>query len=189
MTAPAHNRPPTFRAPSERSLSLLLQLAGERSVPEWGADAVARVEAARQWLAEADPDQRAVSLKIDQLMGRSRDVSADTGASGRALEPGVYEVDGVVYVVKPNRAKTGLYAKRLVEIGGRRLSEDGGRVRIEFVYAPGAVQLILPEHRMPADRARTLTLVYGRCLNCGRRLKDAESVERGIGPVCAKAFA
>lgn len=105
-----------------------------------------------------------------------------------ALQPGVYERNGEVFVVKPNREGTRVYAKRLVEITGQRLTEAGSKIPIEFEYAPGAVFALRIEHRMPVDRARELTIRYGRCLNCGRVLKDADSVERGIGPVCIKAF-
>lgn len=186
MTAAIRQRPSTFRAPSEASLRLFRRLVSERQVPAWGATVEERAAAAEGWLAEDRPDQRALSARIDSLMRAERDRARPADPE---LVPGVYEVDGVVYVVKPNRARTALYAKRLVEIGGRRMTESGEVANIEFVYAPGAVKLVRPEHRMTAERARTLTLVYGRCLNCGRALKDARSVERGIGPVCWKAFA
>jgi hypothetical protein len=105
-------------------------------------------------------------------------------------DPGVYErADGVIFVVKPNRAKTALYAKRLVEINADRALEEGGRVQIEFEYEAGAVFTLAPEDKMPLERAKELTLRYGRCIVCGRKLKAAESVERGIGPVCIKSFA
>lgn len=186
MTAATSERPQSFRAPSEKSLELFYRLVRERRAVEWGATAEERVANADEWVEVTDPDQRALSARIDAMMRVDRDRPASSGAE---LAPGVYEVDRVVYVVKPNRTKTAVYAKRLVEIGGRRLTEAGEVANIEFVYAPGAVKLIRPEHRMTTERARTLTLVYGRCLNCGRHLKAAESVERGIGPVCAKAFA
>lgn len=105
------------------------------------------------------------------------------------LEPGVYENEDGVFVVKWNREHTRQYAKRLVEIGGSRLNAEGDHVEIEFDYAAGAIYRIKPEHRMPLDKAKMLTLLYGKCINCGRRLKAAKSVEQGIGPVCIKAFA
>jgi hypothetical protein len=104
-------------------------------------------------------------------------------------DPGVYETgDGEVYVVKPNREKTRLYAKRLVEINPERATETGERVQIEFEYARGAIYGLSPDMKMDLDRAKALTIRYGRCIVCGRNLKAAESVERGIGPVCIKSF-
>lgn len=105
------------------------------------------------------------------------------------LEPGVYEIEaGKIYVVKLNREGTRLYAKRLVEINADRVAESGDTVQIEFEYDRGAIFNIKPEHRMPLERAEQLTLRYGRCINCGRKLKAAKSVRQGIGPVCIKSF-
>lgn len=182
MTTPATIR---RNAPSEKSMSLFYRLVTERQIPTWGETGTERMAAAIEWVAVEQPDQRALSDKISWIMRRPRDQREVVPG----IEPGVYEVGTDIYVVKPNRSKTALYAKVLVEIGGRRMTEAGEVANVEFEYAPGAIARIRPEHRMSAERARTLTLVYGRCLNCGRFLKAAESVERGIGPVCAKAFA
>jgi hypothetical protein len=113
-----------------------------------------------------------------------------TGREVTVTDPGVYETpEGVVYVVKPNRDKSRLYAKRLVEIGGNRLTESDDVVQIDFEYESGAVYKLTPEMKMPLERAKALTVRYGRCIVCGTRLTDAKSVERGIGPVCIKSFA
>ncbi len=42
---------------------------------------------------------------------------------------------------------------------------------------------------MKLDDAREVITRYGRCLYCKHSLKAAESVERMVGPVCAKRFA
>jgi hypothetical protein len=98
-------------------------------------------------------------------------------------EPGVYETpEGVVYVVRPNRQKSRMYAKKLVEINAQRATEAGERVKIEFEYESGAIYRLTPEMKMPLERAKALTIRYGRCI-------AAQSVERGIGPVCIKSFA
>jgi hypothetical protein len=44
------------------------------------------------------------------------------------------------------------------------------------------------EDQMSLERAKELMIQYGRCINCGRFLKDARSVAQGLGPVCIKAF-
>lgn len=120
---------------------------------------------------------------------RAATASAAPVESAPVLDPGVYEdPSGAIYVVKPNRERTRVYAKRLVEIGGERLAETGEHVAIEFEYAPGAIFRLTPAMRMDFDRAKALTIRYGRCIVCGRKLKDATSVERGIGPVCRESF-
>jgi hypothetical protein len=103
-------------------------------------------------------------------------------------DPGVYENAEGIFVVKPNQAKTRLYAKKLVEINGERLMESGDVVQIEFEYAPGAIFRLHAEDKMNFEKAKALTIRYGRCICCGRRLKAAQSVERGIGPVCRRYF-
>lgn len=113
----------------------------------------------------------------------------------RVTEPGVYKHDGQVFIVKATRdtakldaSERRMYAKRLVEINAQRATEAGERVQIEFEYDKGAIYSIDPADRMPLDEAKQLTIRYGRCIVCGRHLKAAESVERGIGPVCIKYF-
>lgn len=175
----------TYVAPTDRQISYARALAGERVAPDLGATAEERVAALDELLGGGRLDKFGLMDVIDALKDAPRD---QTATSDEALTPGVYERNGEVYVVKPNRAKTSLYAKRMIEIGGRRLTEAGTVENLEFEYAPGAIRQLRPADRMPLERARELTVRYGRCLNCGRRLKDATSVERGIGPVCLKAF-
>lgn len=107
-----------------------------------------------------------------------------------SLLPGVYELpDGRIYIVKPNKKKTRFYAKRLVEAPSDRLTETGDHVPFDFVYEKGAIYEIKPEYMMSMERGKQLMIKYGHCIVCGRHLKVAESVERGIGPVCIKYFA
>jgi len=103
--------------------------------------------------------------------------------------PGVFELPtGEIYVVKPNRAKTRLYAKRLVETSSDRVTVPGEHVQFDFEYERGAIYRIREEDRMSIERAKYFMVRYGKCIVCGRRLKVAKSVERGIGPVCIKYF-
>lgn len=105
------------------------------------------------------------------------------------VDPGVYELpSGEIYVVKANQEGTRCYAKRLIETSSPRLTDNGQLVTFDFVYERGAIWKIKPENRMHIDRAKDLMIRYARCIVCGRHLKVAESVERGIGPVCIKYF-
>lgn len=92
-------------------------------------------------------------------------------------EPGLYEsVDGI-FLVRPTRDGQRLYAEQLVEI-------DRSGITVE--YAQGAVYRLYPEDRMSRERAIELMRICRRCLVCRRRLKDENSIERGMGPVCGK---
>jgi len=104
------------------------------------------------------------------------------------VSPGVYRLqNGMIFVVKWNRQKTRVYAKQLVE-STERVTEEGDHVNFDFIYAPGAIYNITPEHLMNIEEAKKLIVKYSRCIACGKRLKLASSVEKGIGPVCIKYF-
>jgi hypothetical protein len=105
------------------------------------------------------------------------------------LTPGIYEVDDVVYVVKFNQPKTRLYACRLVEIGGERVTEAGTFVNVDYQYEAGAIYRITSEHKVSFDRAKALNIRYGVCLMCKAKIKARKSVlalaeNGGFGPVC-----
>ena len=94
-----------------------------------------------------------------------------------------------IYVVEVQQGQDG--AVRQEAHRGSTLSEAteaGEPVRIEFEYARGAVYKIKPSDKMDLERAKALTIRYGRCIVCGRKLKARVSVEQGIGPVCIKSF-
>jgi hypothetical protein len=168
---------------SPRQIGFLNQLRVERGLQPLTDDEAACLTGGRNGSASAVIDALLKQPKQNGNGGDGGESHADE------LEPGVYETTEGVFVVKPNRDGTRVYAKRLVEISAERATEAGTRVEIEFEYAPGAVHRIKPEDKMPVDRAKELTIRYGRCINCGRRLKAAQSVEQGIGPVCIKRFA
>jgi len=144
-------------------------------------------------------DRREISKAIDSMKGivdrmriaeRERQIAEAPAAATPALslEKGMYKIGETIYQVKPNREGTRIYAKKMIVIGGERLTETGAVEKIEFEYAPGAIYNILPEHRMGLDEGKALILRYGKCICCGRQLKAAKSVEQGIGPVCIKYF-
>lgn len=186
--------------PTEKQINFVLKLAGERRDDRIGSDGEERMENVAA-LIENGATRQQVSKWISTLLSMpvdTREVSTPTVAVPTqrqekqvdpALTPGVYDVNGQVFVVKPNQKKTGLYAMRLVEIAGERLNANDDLVNIEFVYAPGVIFDIKPEQKMPLEDAKVLTIRYGRCIVCGRRLKAGKSVEQGIGPVCIKSFA
>lgn len=92
-------------------------------------------------------------------------------------EPGLFEVAGNIYLVRPTRDGQRLYAEQLSLV-----SESG----IIKHYVSGIIYSLQPEDRMTRARAIQLMRQCRRCLACGRKLKDADSFERGMGPVCGK---
>jgi|SRR5215831_14196050 len=100
---------------------------------------------------------------------------------------GVFKKDGRVYVVKPNREKTKIYAKEIIE-SPARMTENGAVVDFETRYAPGVVFKLTEADRLDLEDAKDWLTKFARCIVCGRSLKAAKSVAHAIGPVCAKYF-
>jgi hypothetical protein len=176
-------------AVTEKQAAFLRSLVDRKIFPRLGDDRNARIVKLNSLL----PGMTKIfaTRLIGDLVVASDDRTPRTPTTEDAALPltaGVYEVNGEIFNVKWNQRKTNLYAQRLIEINGDRLTELGDVVRIEFEYAPGVVKRLKPHQKMSIERARELTIRYGRCLACGRALKNAESVERGIGPVCRKSF-
>lgn len=92
----------------------------------------------------------------------------------RVTGPGYFRHEGTIYKVLPSRANPErLYAKELVVEGC-------------WVMARGMVYRLTEEDRMPTEAIAEYGRVTGHCLLCGRLLTDPESIDRGVGPVCAK---
>jgi Family of unknown function (DUF6011) len=100
---------------------------------------------------------------------------------------GVFKKDGRIYVVKPNRTKTRVYAKEIVE-SPARMTENGMKVDFESVYAPGIIFDLTEADRWDLADAKDFLTKFSKCIVCNRHLKAAKSVEMSIGPVCAKYF-
>jgi hypothetical protein len=167
-------------------MGFMLALARERTYPEYGATANERVAFLQREVDERRLSKWGAMDVIDRL--KRAPVDTDDAGTG-ALQPGVYRRNGTIYVVKLNRAKTALHSRRLVEIGGRRLNAADDVVHIEFQYDPGALAGLKPEHWLTLEEAKPFIIRYGKCIFCNTALKDATSVERGVGPVCFKRFA
>jgi len=108
----------------------------------------------------------------------------------QALPVGVYvdPSDGSIYKVQDNKAKTRKYAKVWTDFSGTRLTVDSEVKSGKWDYVPGTIRHVRPEWKMTLEQAKKFILTFGQCVRCGRTLVAAESVERGIGPVCVKYF-
>lgn len=67
------------------------------------------------------------------------------------------------------------------------MTESGDEIPFELDYRKGFVYNLTQADRMSNADAEQLMVLYRRCL-CGRALKAADSVRRGMGPVCAKRY-
>jgi hypothetical protein len=128
------------------------------------------------------------SLLIDWLKTQARKGATPVNTQGATLEPGVYVLGDHIVKLQMNKAGTNAYTSRWVEINGERLNENDAHIKGEWQYEPGLKGQLRPEHRMTIEQAKMFMLTYGQCAKCARRLKAAQSVEDGIGPVCRKYF-
>ena len=171
-----------YLAPSPQAIRFALALAAEHQLDWLGATSEDRVARVNRELESRELDKHDLSYLIDELK-RAPFAEVSTG-----LVPGVYRRNGTIYVVRQNRTNPRLHARRLVEIGGRRLTEAETVVRIEFEYDRDALLQLRPRDQMTLEEARPFIIRYGRCIFCNTLLKDATSVERGVGPVCIKRY-
>jgi hypothetical protein len=164
-------------------------LATLESAPEGSNHAIARdcVKADMAQRAEQNRplDMRTASRAIDTLKkladAMPRTVAAPVRPQAQSdvqvpLSEGLYKVGTEVFKVRASRSSGHLYAMVLTDNGDRSGS---------FEYAPGAMRKILPEHRMSLEDASRFGHTFHFCVCCGRQLTRKESIERGIGPICA----
>lgn len=91
-------------------------------------------------------------------------------------EAGFYVLGELVYRVQPAKSTGNLYAKVL------KTSVFG---KATWEYAPGMVTKLADAPRLTLEAASSMGHHYGVCMVCARTLTAEESVEAGIGPVCA----
>lgn len=112
---------------------------------------------------------------------RTREKVMSRPARSGPAEVGFYAKDGTVYKVQTSKASGRNYALALV-VSTTRSGEPRGR----WEYAAGVVFDLTAEHRLNVEQAAQAGRMTGVCVICGATLTDPESIERGIGPVCAK---
>lgn len=90
------------------------------------------------------------------------------------LDEGMYRMNDEIFKVYRTQAGH-LATKQLIE----GCFEYTGRKPLHSLKA---------EHRMTLVEAQEYGRITGICCNCGRKLTNEESIEAGIGPICAGKF-
>jgi hypothetical protein len=90
------------------------------------------------------------------------------------MTEGMYIRDGVIYKVQMG-SKGYLYALVLSGAG-------------KFEFVKGAIRRITPADRMTLEEAKAYGKETHRCCVCGIELTNPDSIEAGIGPICAGKF-
>lgn len=159
---------------TRRTISSLIDYL--RSLPKAGQ--VASDEA----LAAAGRPKGTLGIPWDNVKRQIRE-------AGRKTPDGFYQIDeSHIYKVVLSQNDR-LYAKRLVVHEPAVWGEDGTLVKpavVEWIFEEGAMGKIRPEHKMTEDQATAYGRLYGRCYECGRRLRNELSIYLGIGPICGE---
>jgi hypothetical protein len=126
--------------------------------------------------------KREATMEIERLLAMPKAPPASHPQAATKAEPltdGMYRKDETIYKIQRAVHGSGhLYAKRLVP-------GDGYGAKASFVYAPGAMKVLTLADKMTLAEAKEWGALYGTCCVCGRTLTNEQSIEAGIGPVCA----
>ena len=104
-----------------------------------------------------------------------------------SLEVGVYKtLEGTLLrVYKGKQSGMNLVKKVVPTVNGYEYEYVGSAFRVAKGESSLGLVKILP---LTKEEAAAWGRMTGSCIICGRHLDDPESVDAGIGPVCAKGF-
>lgn len=155
------------------------------------------VELARINWKSGDFTRQRASLLIDNLNHAPKRLDAEPVAEveEKSLE-GMHRLDGVIYKVQRAVHGSGrLYAKELVTTdttcGGCEACDGEDlclRTDVRFEYASGMIRRLSEATRLTLEEAKAFGALYGSCCVCAKTLTNEDSIEAGIGPVCASKF-
>ena len=182
---------------SKEMVSLALRAVNEKRLQRLGphADAAAEVVNTLAGYSErGDLTKGNASQAIDFIVDSNRKLKAALKANESSAlvaptmtvrrvfdktDAGVYKnADGKVYRVYFGQQSGQMLCKEVV--GTTKESAD-------FIYR-GLAERYVTGEKLPLDEAKAWGKATETCIACGRRLDVPESVDAGIGPVCAGKF-
>lgn len=197
---PASDRQVNFLdALSKEMVSLALRAVNEGldGAQEYADAAAAVVDSLAGYSARGDLTKGNASKAIDHIVDSNRKLKAKlqehksatlksaytpaaVGAK-RDLDAGVYKnADGSVFRVYLGQQSGQMLCKEVV-MGATK--DDAAK----FIYK-GLADRFVTGDKLPLDEAKAWGKATETCISCGRRLDVPESVDAGIGPVCAGKF-
>jgi len=138
---------------------------------------------------------KSASSVIDYLLAlpkrTTRSLLDSSNGAGRAdtsidIELGIYVIHGDEYVRVYWGQKSGRFLVKRIN-----MEQDNGEWTVYYSYLGSADRVLVPAatpQRLSIEEVGSLGITTRHCLICGRRLDDPESVDRGIGPVCASKY-
>lgn len=165
-----------MRTVTEKQVQFIARLVKSR---EADAALAARIDSARTAVMAGELSSAAASDLIDSLLAApEKPFSAPTRDEPGA---GVYrDATGRLLRVYLGQQSGRMLAKEVV------VDEYGS---VDYRYVGAAARLgLTATQRLSLEEVGKMGIATGVCLACGRRLDDPESVDRGIGPVCAAGY-
>lgn len=156
----------------------------ERLIGQMNDDLRGRMQKVYDDTVEAGKlDVKTASQLIDTFMqlvkAQPKQATPKRPEAGEVTEGMYRKGDEIFKVQRAVHGSGQLYAKRLV--GSK---EDGW----SFEYAAGAIRGLTADDKMTLTEAKEFGALYGTCCVCARTLTKEESIEAGIGPICASKF-
>lgn len=176
---------------SEKQIAFLRRLTSERDT----TGVTEMLEEARRSAVEGTFDKRSASALIDALLDCPKAKDADVTPDAEP-EAGIYENGGTLYRVYKGQQSGRMLVSRIdydtaLVTGGEE--SDGEPVpsveNVSYDYLGLAARnLPATATRLSLEQVGGLGKAFDHCLICGRRLDDPDSVDLGIGPVCASRY-
>jgi hypothetical protein len=158
----------TTRLATEKQFNFLVQLVNERP----GAKTYVDTQLAANHVSH--PREFSVH-EMSNVIG----VVLDMPKTAEEPEAGVYRRnDGELFRVYFGQQSGHMLAKHIRFLDGE----------VDYMYSGAARLVVKNAVRLSLEEVGQLGVASGSCLVCGRRLDDPESVDRGIGPVCAAKY-
>lgn len=181
-----------IRPATQKQFDFIKRLLAERVLDD---EHTAWVEGARQEAMAGRLASQSASSLIDSLLTLPKRTTHSPlscehpdGEPCNPTEPeaGIYVIHGDHYVRVYHGQQSGrMLAKRI------SWEQDGDETFVSYEYLGLASKVLVPAatpERLPLEEVGSLGIATNHCLICGRRLDDPESVDRGIGPVCAANY-
>ena len=171
------------------AIEILLALPVRQDVTvKVGGPSEKQIAFAAKLISEKDTDitldafktasKREASKMIDALLSAPRK-PVEVKPATEELTSGIYRVNESIF--KVYKGQSGRMLAKLLTVHGEGSAS--------FEYQGMASRFVKAGTKpMTLDEAKAFGAIYGVCCNCGRTLTDENSIEAGIGPVCAKGF-
>lgn len=157
-----------------KQFQLIKRLIDERQLSQRDVD---YVEQCRQQAIVGQLATTGASNLIDHLMALPKQ---DNPSEQDEPEAGIYQSTDGMFRVYLGQKSGRMLAKEIT------MALDNSPV---YTYR-GSATRVLPEdaQRLSLEEVGQIGQMFDHCLCCGARLDDPESVDRGIGPICASKY-